>query len=175
VLLRLGGARAGGLLGTVVVVHRENDEAIRELAKEYRAHPVGIAQDAELSDSLRAGIAAIASRADGAEPTALLVCMGDQPLVRLDVIESLVAAWRSDGYQALRPVYRDAPGEPGHPLLLDRSLWGYAGDLRGEEGLAPVFARRGIPVKQVPVPGRNPDVDTPADLAALEAGPGGAA
>ena len=177
VLLRLGGARAGGLLGTVVVVHRESDEAIRTLTREYRAHAVSVPSQAELSDSLRAGIGAVASRSDGAEPTALLICLGDQPLIRLEVIEALVDAWRGAGFQAVRPQYRDAPGEPGHPLLLDRSLWGFAADLRGEEGLAPVLARRGIPVKQIPVPGGNPDVDTPDDLAALDtaAGPAGRA
>ena len=41
----------------------------------------------------------------------------------------------------------------------------YAG---AESGLGPVLARRGIGVKTITVGGRNPDVDTPEDLNALE-------
>src|SRR6185436_19463285 len=161
VLLKLGGARAAGLLANVIVVHRPEDEVIRAMAHEYRASAVATRRsDGELSDSLRTGIEAISSQSDRNEPSALLICMGDQPLIRLEVIRELITSWRGGEVAALRPSYRDSPGEPGHPLLIDRSLWSFAGDLRGESGLGPVLARRGIGVKNILVGGRNPDVDT---------------
>lgn len=168
-LLKLGGARAAGLLVHTVVVHRPEDEAIRSLAAEYRAYPVAArSADGELSDTLRAGIEVIANRESRQDATAVLICLGDQPLLRLEVIRALIEGWRGSGVQAVRPSYRESPGEPGHPLLVDRSLWGYAAEMRGESGFGPVLERRGIGVRTIQVGGRNPDVDTPDDLNTLE-------
>lgn len=168
-LLKLGGARAAGLLVHTIVVHRPEDDVIRALAAEYRAYPVPTrSSDGELSDTLRTGIEVIANRESSQDPTALLICLADQPLLRLEVVRALIEAWRGGGLQAVRPAYREAPGEPGHPLLLDRSLWGYAAEMRGESGFGPVLARRSVGVRTIPVGGRNPDVDIPEDLNSLE-------
>lgn len=170
VLLKLGGARAAGLIALTVVVHRPTDDAVRNLASEYRAHPEALrVTDGDLSYSLRTGIEAIKSRGSIDAQQALLICLADQPLLRLDVIKALVESWAHGGGMALRPSYRDAPGEPGHPLLLDRSLWHLAVEMRGETGFAPVLARHGIPVRTISVAGSNPDVDTQEDLQLLEA------
>ena len=168
-LLKLGGARAAGLVGLTVVVHRPGDEAIRTIAAEYRAHaePLRV-NDGELSWSLRTGIEYLRSR-DAADPEqALLVCLGDQPKLRLDVIRALVECWSQGGALAARPSYRDAPGEPGHPLLLDRSLWHLGSELRGESGFGPVLARHAVNVRTIRVGGSNPDVDTAEDLQNLD-------
>jgi CTP:molybdopterin cytidylyltransferase MocA len=158
-------------LVNTIVVHRPDDDAIRELAAQYRAYPVAMRSgEGELSDTLRTGIEVLSAR-DRGEARAVLICMGDQPLLRLDVMNALLDGWKS-GAVAVRPAYRDAPGEPGHPLLLDRSLWGYATELRGESGFAPVLAARGITVRTIPVGGSNPDVDTLEDLQALDLIPG---
>ena len=171
-LVKLGGARAAGLLVNTIVVHRPDDEVIRALAAEYRAYPAAMrSAEGELSDTLRTGIEVLSARERGEARAAVLICMGDQPLLRLDVINALLDGWQS-GAVAIRPAYRDSPGEPGHPFLLDRSLWGYATELRGESGFAPVLAARGITVRTIPVGGSNPDVDTPEDLQALDLIPG---
>lgn len=168
-LVTLGAGRAAGLLLDTIVVHRPDDEAVRSLAIDYHSYPVATrGSGGELSDSLRAGIEMIRGREAGMEPTALLICLGDQPLIRLEVIRTLIEAWRGGGAPAVRPSYRDAPGEPGHPLLLDWSLWQFASEMRGESGLAPVLERRGITIRTISVGGLNPDVDTPEDLNALE-------
>ena len=172
VLVKLGGARAAGLLVNTIVVHRPDDDAIRELAAEYRAYPVATrSAEGELSDTLRIGIEALTARERGDHRAALLICLGDQPLLRLDVISALIDSWKS-GATAIRPAYRDSPGEPGHPLLLDQSLWRYAAELRGESGFAPVLEARGVTIRTIPVGGSNPDVDTPEDLQALDLIPG---
>jgi CTP:molybdopterin cytidylyltransferase MocA len=50
-----------------------------------------------------------------------------------------------------------------------RAAWALAAGLDGDRGLGPLLARRPDLVAEVPVAGNNPDVDTPADLAALAA------
>jgi molybdenum cofactor cytidylyltransferase len=176
VLLKLNGARAAGLLAGIVVVHRPNDEAIRALIVEYRGYPVAVRDPlGELSLSIRTGIDAIVQRGAAQQREALLICHGDQPLLRLDVIQAMAEAWGRGGAVAVRPAYRDAPGEPGLPMLVDRSLWRLANEMRGESGFAPVLASHGIAVRSISVGGSNPDVDTPQDLAALEDTPTAAA
>ena len=167
-LVKLGGARAAGLLVNTIVMHRPDDDAIRNLAAEYRAYPVALrGSDGELSDTLRAGVDAIAARESRHEQSALLICLGDQPLLRLEVIRALIDGWKH-GALAVRPAYRDAPDTPGHPLLIDSSLWRYATEMRGDHGLAPVLTRRGVPIRGIPVGGSNPDVDTLEHLSQLE-------
>ena len=171
VLLKLSGARAAGLLVGIVVVHRPDDDAIRNLALEYRGYPVAVRDPmGELSLSIRTGIEAIEQRGPARQREALLVCHGDQPLLRLDVIQALADAWARGGAVAARPAYRDTPGEPGLPMLVDRGLWKLAGEMRGESGFAPVLESHRITVRTVQVGGSNPDVDTPEDLARLEVG-----
>lgn len=176
VLLKLNGARAAGLLAGIVVVHRPEDDAVRALALEYRGYPVAV-RDArgELSLSLRTGIDAIIQRGPAQQREALLVCHGDQPTIRLDVIHTLIDGWAHGTAVAVRPAYRDSPGEPGLPLLVDRSLWRLANEMRGESGFTPVLASHGIAVRTISVGGKNPDVDTPEDLAGLEDTPAAAA
>ena len=166
----LGRARAAGIITGTIVVHRPDDEAVRLLADEFRAHPVQTrVTNGDLSWSLRTGIDALTGRGSEREQEAILICLGDQPLLRLDVIRALVDSWSRSGTRAIRPSYRKSPGEPGHPLLLDRSLWSLAVELRGETGFAPLLQSHGITVHTISVAGRNPDVDTPEDLRALEA------
>lgn len=176
VLLKLNGARAAGLLAGIVVVHRPDDDPVRAIALEYRAYPVAVRDPlGELSLTLRTGIEAITQRGPAQQREALLVCHGDQPLIRLDVIHTVVDAWAHGGAVAARPAYRESPGEPGLPMLVDRSLWRLASEMRGESGFAPVLAAHGITVRSISVGGRNPDVDTPEDLAGLEDAPATAA
>jgi CTP:molybdopterin cytidylyltransferase MocA len=176
VLLKLNAARAAGLLADVVVVHRPEDNAVRALTIEYRGYPVAVRDPlGELSLSLRTGIEAITQRGSAQQREALLVCHGDQPLIRLDVIHAVIDAWARGGAVAARPAYRDTPGEPGLPMLIDRSLWRLASEMRGESGFAPVLASHRISVRSISVGGKNPDVDTPGDLAGLEDAPAAAA
>ncbi|HSB55155.1 MAG TPA: nucleotidyltransferase family protein [Gemmatimonadales bacterium] len=120
---------------------------------------------AGLARSLRLGLAAV----EAACPTAgaALVLLADQPGVRIDVIARLVAAWRAEG-RSVRPRYLETPDQPGHPVLVDRSLWPLVRELEGDTGLGPALAARPDAVTVVEVGGRNPDVDTPEDLRQLE-------
>jgi len=119
-----------------------------------------------LAGSVRLGLAAAAE--GGAQAAAIL--LGDQPLVRVDVLRALRDAWLG-GALAVRPHYLEASGEPGHPMLVDRTLWPLADGLTGDLGLGPALRAAAVPLALVDVPGGNPDIDTPADLAALEEKP----
>jgi molybdenum cofactor cytidylyltransferase len=120
---------------------------------------------AGLATSLRRGLAALAELEPGAG--AALIVLADQPMLRTSTVGALVAKWRETGL-SVRPRYAMHPGEPGHPVLLDRSLWPMAQALQGDMGFGPLFHARPDAITTVDVPGANPDVDTADDLHALE-------
>jgi molybdenum cofactor cytidylyltransferase len=108
--------------------------------------------------SLRAGVRALASHAD-----AIMVLLGDQPLVGPPTIARVAEAW--DG--AAVAVRATCAERPGHPVLLARALYAEIRELRGDTGAAPLL--RGRSVVSVPCEREVAlDVDTPAQLAALE-------
>jgi molybdenum cofactor cytidylyltransferase len=67
----------------------------------------------------------------------------------------------------VRPRY--AGDAAPNPVLVRRAAWPMAAGLDGDRGLGPLLARNPELVLEVPVGGAIPDVDTPADLAAVEA------
>lgn len=165
VLAVLAESRQRQDIGGVVVVVRAEDQKLAALAGEG-ADVVALpaAAPSELAISLRAGIAALEEPDRAPAPTGALICLADQPGLRADVIAALLDLWRRDGTRAVRPRYLGTPDVPGHPLLLDRSLWSLATEASGDAGLGPVLARRPGLVRTIDVPGRNPDIDTPAEL-----------
>jgi CTP:molybdopterin cytidylyltransferase MocA len=104
-----------------------------------------------------------------------MIVLGDQPLLRLEVIEALTTAARPP-MDLVRPVYQGSPPAPGHPVLVHHRLWSQAARLTGDQGFRTLATWTTLRAGMIEVPGRNPDVDTPADLASLEAedetGPG---
>ena len=120
----------------------------------------------ELSSSLQIGLDAIAE----AEPAvqAALVVLGDQPRTRPAVIRALIAAARTSELGIIAPTYADGGG--ANPILLRREAFDLADETSGDRGLGPVLEARPELVLEVLVPGSNPDVDTPADLEALQSG-----
>ncbi len=115
--------------------------------------------------SLRSGLAAV-RRAAPLGPAALLVVLGDQPTIRPDVMAALVRRWRATGAACLRPHYAGAPETPGHPVLLDRVLWDEIDSLTSDHGLGALLGNAEL----LGVDGDNPEVNTRADLAALDQG-----
>ncbi len=106
----------------------------------------------------------------GAE--AALVVLGDQPQLRPGVVRAILTVAASPAAahaQFVRPRYTadDAP----NPVLVRRSAWALAAGLEGDWGLGPLMANRPDHVVEVPVEGANPDIDTPADLAAVSPAP----
>jgi molybdenum cofactor cytidylyltransferase len=163
VLDTLARARAAEILDGALVV-AANDTGVADLAASAGVETiVNPAPDQGLSGSLRCGLAAL-----GPDTGAAVILLGDQPLVRLDVLGALVAAWREGRGSVVRPRYAEAAGEPGHPVLLDRSVWPLADRLQGDAGFGALLQPGSAGVALIDVAGRNPDVDTPADLDTLQ-------
>ncbi|MEO8089031.1 MAG: nucleotidyltransferase family protein [Gemmatimonadales bacterium] len=156
-------ARTRGLLDDGHLVIAAGDEGGLRLAQAAGLDPIlNHAPDLGLSHSLRLGLAALENLplADAA-----LVFLGDQPLVRLDVVEALVAV---GGDRIVRPRYEGHPHTPGHPVLLPRSIWERARQLTGDHGFRDLLSSNLPEALALDVKGENPDVDTRADLKALE-------
>ncbi|HWH36646.1 MAG TPA: nucleotidyltransferase family protein [Candidatus Limnocylindrales bacterium] len=116
-----------------------------------------------LSSSLAVGLDALAEEAAGKR---VLVLLGDQPLIAVEVIGRLVALPVEPARPVVVPRYAD--GRPGNPVLLEPAAWPIARMLTGDAGMSQLFEARPNLVRYLDVVGANPDIDTPADLAALE-------
>lgn len=150
-------------VGPTVVVLGEDRDAVRAAIRWRGEHVViNEAPRAGLSGSLRAGIDALPDTCP-----ATLVVLGDQPRLPVDAVRALLAT-DLDGAIAAVPVY--AAGGRGHPVLLARAAFRLVRHVAGDTGLRDALAARAAAVREVAVPGANPDIDTPDDLARL-AGP----
>lgn len=162
-LALVAAARERGLIDGGHTVIGVDDDASRRMVRDMRLEPVlNSAPDHGLSYSLQLGLSAL----EETDAAAALILLGDQPLVRLGVVEALISAWYSGAEPIIRPRYEASSNVPGHPALVARSVWPLIRDVKGDAGFASVGARLGETI--VDVPGHNPDVDTPSDLQALE-------
>lgn len=161
-------ARARGLLDGGHVVVADDDKRALAIA---RARGLSIvindAPGLGLSRSVRLGLDAL-ENLPIEKPGAALLFLGDQPLVRVDVVAALVATWKEGGGTIIRPRYEARPEAPGHPVLLDRSIWTRARELEGDRGFSALLQSSPSETVTLDVKGDNPDVDTRADLNALE-------
>jgi molybdenum cofactor cytidylyltransferase len=150
-----------GFLEILVVIGRDADAIERELAWRDEKRLINPKPEAGISSSLKIGLAA----ADPASQAAV-VLLGDQPMVRQDVIAALLAGFDVAGRPIVAPRY--AGGGGPNPLLIARSAWRLAQDTKGDRGLGPVLRANPELVEEIEMPGSNPDLDTPEDLARLE-------
>ena len=156
-------ARDEGAVARAVAVVA--NDGVRALALDTGLEPVWNDTPASgVGRSLQLGLDYLA----GTEVSAVLIFLADQPLVRLDVVRSLVTAWHRENSLVVRPCYEAEPQVPGHPVLLDRSAWWLRNRLAGDVGLSSLLGLIGVRAELVAVPGRNPDIDTLAELHTLE-------
>jgi molybdenum cofactor cytidylyltransferase len=145
----------------VVVAGEEHDRIGRAVS----GLPVQLAVNpdpgAGMAASLRAGLLALPQ-----ETEAILIALGDQPLVDPEVIELMVAAWRGNRGLIVVPEYG---GVQGNPVLFDASLRAELMLVEGDRGARGIIDKRDLDVYRLRVDGPPPvDVDTADDLAALE-------
>ncbi|MDQ3690420.1 MAG: nucleotidyltransferase family protein, partial [Chloroflexota bacterium] len=111
-----------------------------------------------LSRSLRIGLAAVPADVDAA-----LILLGDQPTVAFSTVRAVLAnAGTGPPMVAAR-----ADGRLGPPVLLRREAFPTADAVAGDEGLRTILIEHADLVAAVDIEHHAPDVDTPADLAAL--------
>jgi molybdenum cofactor cytidylyltransferase len=111
-----------------------------------------------LSASLKAGL-----RAAPADWGAVLVVLGDMPLVRPETLAGL-AGLLAGGAAAVQPVHA---GRPGNPAGFSRRLWPRLRLLEGDTGAGAFLRTLGPALVRLEVddPGIHRDFDTPEDLA----------
>jgi molybdenum cofactor cytidylyltransferase len=107
-----------------------------------------------IATSMQAGIAR--ARQDG--HAAVVVGLGDQPLVQTET-------WRLLAQATSSPVaVATYQGQRGNPVRLSSMAWPLL-PVTGDEGARVVMRRRPDLVVEVPCPGRSADIDTVDDLA----------
>ncbi len=142
--------------------------AAAERVREALAHaPARVVENPDwatgLASSLRAGLAALPVDAEAA-----VITLVDQPLVGPAVIRRMVQAC-AEGAQLAMAVYH---GRRAHPVLLGRTHWaGVAESAHGDAGARAYLRRHADDVVEIDCTGLGDpaDVDTPDDLATLEA------
>jgi nicotine blue oxidoreductase len=100
---------------------------------------------------------------------AAVIALVDQPLVGAQAVRRLVAAYRDDGARVVVAAYR---GQPRNPVLLGREHWPEViGLAAGDTGARPFLRAHPELVTLVECgdTGDPADIDTPEDLARLEA------
>jgi molybdenum cofactor cytidylyltransferase len=117
-----------------------------------------------LSTSLRVGVIAAAPIAD-----AVVIALGDQPGLDPEVVRAVIARWRESGGSKSIVATR-YKGVQGHPVLLGRAVFDEVMSITGDIGATDLIKRDASRVAFVDVDADAPrDVDTPDDLAALDA------
>jgi molybdenum cofactor cytidylyltransferase len=112
------------------------------------------------ASSLRAGLAAASPASRAA-----VVLLGDQPDVSPEAIREVVRIHATTGARVVRARYGS---EPGHPVLLDRSVWPEVSLEAGDRGAGPALDRHPDWVTWADFGEPPPsEVDAPADLERL--------
>lgn len=115
-----------------------------------------------LSTSLVHGVAALPAVADAA-----LILLCDQPAITADDLDALIAAWHIEPELIAAAGFS---GRLGPPVIMPRSVWPQLAALRGDQGARSLLEWHAEHTA-VPMPHAAFDVDTPEDLARLEAAP----
>lgn len=145
----------------IVVVVPRGDASIREAVSGLAVRCVEAeAGTGAMSDSLRAGIAAVSASA------AAIVALADQPTVPNEVVDRLIDEWHATRNAVVAPRYA---GERGNPVLFDRALFAELLLVEGDRGAREVIARASARVRLIDFPFAMPlDVDTREDWEALK-------
>jgi molybdenum cofactor cytidylyltransferase len=153
---------AAGLEPVLVVVGPEHEalrQALEGLAVRFVINP---APEAGQASSVSAGITAVPT-----EATAVLIALGDQPGLSLDVVARLRHAIEAPGKRVAAPRYADGLG---NPVLFAAAVFPELLTLSGDRGARSVvekdLARLAIVDVAAPMP---EDLDTPEDYARLSA------
>jgi molybdenum cofactor cytidylyltransferase len=150
----------------VVVVTGHQSDRVKEALKDLDVQLVHNPNYAKgLSTSLKAGIGALPSGADGA-----IVCLGDMPRIEANHIDRLIAAFApKEGRLIALPVHN---GKRGNPALFGRALFAEMVEAEGDTGARHIIGNHADEVAEVDL-GSDAifvDVDTPDALQRLQKG-----
>jgi molybdenum cofactor cytidylyltransferase len=156
-------ALAAAPLDRVVVALGAHAATVLERVDLHGAEPLVV-------DGFEAGMGYVLARGVEAlgEPDALVICLGDQPLVGPEVIAELVAAWRAGAGPVVSAAYG---GRQGNPKLFDRTVLAELHGLGGDTGARELLAAHPewLAVVEVGTIGDDADVDDERGLAEVAA------
>ncbi len=96
---------------TVVVLGAEKEKIDRILSKRPVARVFNTRYREGMLSSIQTGFEAVPDKAE-----AVLVCLGDQPLIPFFVLDRLIEAYKDTRKGIILPVYKESRG---HPILID--------------------------------------------------------
>lgn len=143
-----------------VVVLGADAERVRAIDLHGAATTVCERWEEGQSASLAAGLAELAD-ADRA-----VIALGDQPGLTVESVRRVLEALDA-GAHAARATYG---GRPGHPVAVDRSLFGELSEVAGDRGGRHVLDRAGAAELPCDDVGGGEDVDTPEQLESMRGG-----
>jgi len=113
--------------------------------------------NSEMLDSIQCGLGAIKPEAQAA-----LICLGDQPQVRVGSVQVILQEYESTGASLIVPSYQM---KRGHPWLVARELWNEILEMRSPESPREFLNRYAKEIKYINVdtPSILTDLDTPED------------
>ena len=114
-----------------------------------------------MASSLRLAVEQADGRHDG-----LLITLVDQPAVTLADLRRLQALWLQHPDEWVAAAYQ---GTHGAPAIIPARSFAQVRALRGDEGARRLLTAQAGRLLSVPMPAAAADVDTPADLLALQA------
>jgi len=144
---------------TVVVTGFDAERVERELA----GLPLRIVRNGEYEEGMAASLRVGLRNAQDAD--AVVVLLGDMPLIRAELIDRLIALFEAGGASAVAPTYG---GQCGNPVLLGRALFPLVARLSGDAGARALLrARDDVREFETHDAGVILDVDAVSDLSAL--------
>jgi molybdenum cofactor cytidylyltransferase len=153
----------------IIIVLGHEAERIRAHITSYTLHPdITIVENDKylqgMSTSLHLGVQLLMANgykkhASPSEVDSALIVLGDQPMITLKIIDTLIAIYRATGKHIVAPLYN---GKRGSPVLFDKSLFPELIEVTGDEGGRTVLERHSQEVKLVEMGDvlANYDVDT---------------
>jgi molybdenum cofactor cytidylyltransferase len=108
----------------LVVTGHEADQvrlALQSMAGQVTFAHNPLFRSGEMLSSIKAGLRALQAMSTES-PTAVLIVLGDQPLLRLDVIQRLLIAHEQNCGDLIAPRF-GLNGQRGHPVLIGRRWW----------------------------------------------------
>lgn len=155
-------ALAAAVDDTYVVVPTSADDVRRALDGVPVRWVENAAAQEGLASSIRAGVAALPAEVD-----AVVITLGDQPLVDVGAIRRVVDRWRN-GPAGIRAVVTEYQDGRGHPTLFGAALFPALCALEGDRGARELLTSLAHAVAVVQVGEERPaDVDTTEALERL--------
>jgi molybdenum cofactor cytidylyltransferase len=155
-----------GLTGVAVVTSPSTHDAIGEALRGSVAQSVRLLVNPDPDRGQLSSIWTAMDHMVTEDTEALVMTLVDVPFVAVETVRTVVNAYRA----TRAPIVRPARGEEhGHPVVIDRALFG---DLRAADlstGAKPVVRARAAQIVNVPTDddGAFRDIDTPGEYARL--------